>query len=51
MTCDVRDRVDGKNSEQIYLLLFFSKWRSEQWQSFDLNQNVAILQNYNGLLC
>ena len=32
------------------LMSFFSIWQKEQWQSFDFNQNVAILENYNGLL-
>ena len=31
--------------------LFFSKWKKEQRQSFDFNQNVAIFGNYNDLLC
>ena len=29
------------------LTVFFSKWKKEQWQSFDFNQNVAILGKYN----
>ena len=33
------------------VFFFFSKWPKEQLQSFDFNQNVAILENYNGLLC
>ena len=31
--------------------LLFSKWKKEQWQSFDFNQNAAIFGNYNDLLC
>ena len=47
---DVHDRGDGKNSKWLKLFIL-SKWKKEQWQNFDLNQNVAILGNCNSLLC
>ena len=40
-----------KIENDFHCLFFFSKWPKEQLQSFDFNQNVAILENYNGLLC